>query len=62
MGILLFLIIIGYNLYWLKGGINEVKKLYNGFYSIWLSIYIWLLVVYGFINLIHDIYFILYNN
>ncbi len=62
MGILTFLTIVGYNIYWLKDGVNDFKKIYNGFYSIWLSIYNWLFVIYGFINLIHDIYFILYNN
>ena len=53
MGLLNFIIVAVFNLFWyIKDGPENYKRLYNGGYATWLSVWVWLYGMWGFANLV----------
>ncbi len=53
MGILNFIIVLLFNIFWLSKGIETYKSLYNGNYKLSLSIAAWVFSLWGLLNLLY---------
>lgn len=53
MGIANFIIVLVFNIWWLKDGLNHYVNIYNGNYNKWLSVVVWLLAAWGIVNLVY---------
>lgn len=60
MGILNFLIVLAFNLYWYRDGKESFIKLYNFGYTKWLSIFVWVYAIWGIVNLLTGIHKLIY--
>lgn len=54
MGISNFIIVLGFNLYWVKDGLEDYKGIYTGEYDKWFSACAWLFALWGISNLIYS--------
>lgn len=52
MSIINFIIVLGFNIYWLKIDYQCFIDMYNGNFSKWFSLCFWLYALWGIINLI----------
>lgn len=52
MGLLNFIIVLGFNVWWAKEGLDNYKNMYNGNFNEWLSIGAWLFAAWGILNLV----------
>jgi hypothetical protein len=55
MGIINFLIVLAFNLYWLKDGWERFSWMYNGTLSKWLTAFVWFYAAWGILNLVYGI-------
>ena len=53
MGIVNFIIVLGFNLWWAKDGLDHYVDIYNGNYSSGYSVGAWLYAAWGIGNLIY---------
>lgn len=53
MGIINFIVVLLFNLWWLKDGWQSFKDIYNGHHSKWISVFVWLYAAWGVFNLIY---------
>lgn len=50
--ILNFIIVLGFNLYFMRNGWSEYKEIYTGELSKWFSLLVWLYALWGIYNMI----------
>lgn len=55
MGIINFLIVLTFNLFWLRDGWERYVSMYDGTFSKWLSAFAWFYSAWGIVNLIYGI-------
>lgn len=54
MGILNFLVVIAFNLWWLKDhNLSRYKQIYTGGYGLFFAIAVWAYAIWGILNLIY---------
>lgn len=53
MGIVNFIIVLGFNVWWAKDGLDNYADIYNGNYNKWFSVGVWLYAAWGIGNLVY---------